>query len=177
MPRVCVNSADNFCYICGELTVSSQKRVLTTRTKNAYHQYFNCKVGDQDKPWAPRICCNSCVTALNEWLKKKTKSNVICSANDLERTYGSHKRLLLPSHSFHEKRIRQKEESLVEYPNILSAIRLVPHSDELPVPETCEIGLLSSDDAGRQEAVKSLVFLHRAHPGKKNMLLLYLNHV
>ena len=74
MPRVCVNSADNFCYICGEFTISSQKRVLTTRTRKAYHQYFGCKVGDQEKPWAPHICCNSCVTSLNEWLKKKRKA-------------------------------------------------------------------------------------------------------
>ena len=66
MPRVCINSVDNFCYICGELTVSSQKRVLTARTRKAYHQYFGCKFGDQKKPWAPHICCNSCVTALNE---------------------------------------------------------------------------------------------------------------
>ena len=44
MPRVCVNSADNFCYICGEFTVSSQKHGLTTRTRKAYHQYFGCKV-------------------------------------------------------------------------------------------------------------------------------------
>ena len=74
MPRVCVNSADNFSYICGEFTVSSQQRVLTTRTRKAYHQYFGCKVGYQEKPWAPHICCNSCVTALNELLKKKRKT-------------------------------------------------------------------------------------------------------
>ena len=74
MPRVCVNSADNFYYICGEFTVSSQKRVLITRTRKSYHQYFGCKVGDQEKPWAPHICCKSCVTALNEWLKKKRKA-------------------------------------------------------------------------------------------------------
>ena len=53
MPLVCVNSAENFCYICGEFTVFSQKRVLTSRTTKAYHQYFGCKVGDQEKPWAP----------------------------------------------------------------------------------------------------------------------------
>ena len=53
MPCVCVNSADNFCYIRGEFTVSLQKHVLTTRTRKAYHQYFDYKVGDLKKPWAP----------------------------------------------------------------------------------------------------------------------------
>ena len=105
MSRVCVNSADNFCYICGEFTVSSQKHVLTTRTRKAYHQYFGCKVGDQEKPWAPHICCNSCVTALNEWLKKKRKAMPF-AVKDLERTNGSRKRLLLLSHAFHKKRIQ-----------------------------------------------------------------------
>jgi len=38
MPRVCVNSADNFCYTCGEFTMSSQNRVLTIRTRKACHQ-------------------------------------------------------------------------------------------------------------------------------------------
>ena len=74
MPRVCVNSAYNFCYICGKFIVSLQKRVLTTRKRKVCHYYFGCKVGDQDKASAPHICCNSCVTALNEWLKKKRKA-------------------------------------------------------------------------------------------------------
>ena len=55
MPCISVNSADNFCYISEEFTMFLQKHVLTTRTRNAYHQYFGCKVRDQDKAWAPYI--------------------------------------------------------------------------------------------------------------------------
>ena len=74
MPRVCANSAGNFCYICGDFTVSSPKRVLTTAPRKACYQHFGCKVGDPDKPWIPLISCSFCVTALNEWLKKKRKA-------------------------------------------------------------------------------------------------------
>ena len=44
-----------------------------------------------------------------------------------------------------------RKKSVIEYPNIPSAIRLVPHSDELPIPEPREIDLLNSDDAESSE--------------------------
>ena len=83
-------------------------------------------------------------------VEEETKGNAIFSANDLERTYGSRKRLFLLSDAFHEKRILQ-EEVLIEYPNIPSATRPVPHNDEPHIPEPYEIGLLSSDDAESSE--------------------------
>ena len=53
MPRNCVDSVDNFCYICGEVTFSRQRKAITAIVKMAYHLYFGCKMGDQDKSWAP----------------------------------------------------------------------------------------------------------------------------
>ena len=78
---------------------------------------------------------------------EEKKGSAICRANDSERTYGSYKRLLLLSHAFHKKRFNRKKKSSIEYPNIPSAIRPLPCSDELPIPKPCEVGLLSSDDA------------------------------
>ena len=49
MPCKCVNRADSFCYVCGKVTFALQKRALTQIVKTAYHLYFGCKVGDQDK--------------------------------------------------------------------------------------------------------------------------------
>ena len=46
-----------------------------------------------------------------------------------------------------KKEFNWKKKSVIEYPNVLPAIRPVPHSDELPIPEPREIDLLSSDDA------------------------------
>ena len=72
-----------------------------------------------------------------------------------------------------KKGFNRKKKSVIEYPNIPSAIRPVRHSDELPIPEPHEIDLLSSDDA---ESSEELAFLNRAHPGIKNLVLL-LNHI
>jgi len=49
MSRSCVNSVDLFCYVCGEVTLASQRRSLTPLIKKAYHLYFSCKLGDQDE--------------------------------------------------------------------------------------------------------------------------------
>lgn len=59
MPRTCTNNANCFCYICGKMTFASQKRSITPMVKKAYHLYFGCKTSDQDKNWAPHICCNT----------------------------------------------------------------------------------------------------------------------
>ena len=120
---------------------------MTTRTRKAYHQYIGCKVGDQDKPWAPHICCNSCVTALNEWLKKKRKAMPF-AVPMIWREPTDHVNdfyfFLTPSM---KKGFNRKKKSLIGYPEIPSAIRPVPHSDQLPIPEPCEVDLLCSDDA------------------------------
>ena len=69
MPRGCRKSPDNFCYICGEITFKKQKRNLTPLIKKCYEHYFGCKVGDQDKDWAPHVCCVTCVKLLTGWVK------------------------------------------------------------------------------------------------------------
>ena len=74
MPRNCVNNPDNFCYVCGEVKFVLQKRKITAVVKKACHHYFSCKVGDQDKSWAPHYCCNTCTINLRQWANKKRKS-------------------------------------------------------------------------------------------------------
>ena len=69
MSRKCLNSPDSFCYICGELTVKAEKTALTPLVKKAYNFYFGCKVGNQDKKWAPHICCQRCLRLLHGWIK------------------------------------------------------------------------------------------------------------
>ncbi|XP_061419594.1 uncharacterized protein LOC133349820 isoform X1 [Lethenteron reissneri] len=74
MPRTSVNKPDNYCYVCGEVTFASQKPSITTMVKKAYHLYFGCKIGDQDKMWAQPICCNTCATNFRQWLNRNRKS-------------------------------------------------------------------------------------------------------
>ncbi len=73
VPRMCVNKADNFCYICSEVIFVSQKSSITDMVRKAYHLYCGCNISDQDKKWAPHICCNTCATNLCQWLNKKRK--------------------------------------------------------------------------------------------------------
>ena len=72
--RTCVNKTDNFCYICGEVTVKAHQKPLSSLVKKAYELCFACKVGDQDKSWAPKICCSSCSRISTGWLKGTHKS-------------------------------------------------------------------------------------------------------
>ena len=69
MSRACVNSANKFCYICGEIVLKHLRRNITKPIEEACKQYFKCKLGDQDKDWAPHVVCNRCATCLLRWMK------------------------------------------------------------------------------------------------------------
>jgi hypothetical protein len=130
MSRKCLNDPDNFCYVCGDLTFQDQRRRLMPLVKKCYELYFGCKVGDQDKNWAPHICCSACVKRLTDWTKgsrhtsfaipmawrepKDHSSDCFCTTNI--------------------KGISRKSKHTVKYPNLPSAVRPVPHSEGLPVP-------------------------------------------
>jgi hypothetical protein len=64
MSRKCVNNPDMFCYVRGEFAVKVQRHNLTPLVKKAYDLYFGCKVGDQDRLWAPHVCCGTCARNL-----------------------------------------------------------------------------------------------------------------
>jgi len=58
-----------FCDVCGEFTVKSQRHSLRPLVKKANELYFGCKIEDQDKSWARRICCGACARKLRKWLQ------------------------------------------------------------------------------------------------------------
>jgi len=135
MSRPCVNSADRFCYVCGEATLASQRCSITPLTKKAYHLYFGCKLGDQDKKWAPHIVCKSRATRLGGWISRKGMAMPIAvpmvwrgPSNQSSDCYFC---LTPPVASG----MNRKRKQSIDYPNITSAIRPVPHGKDLPVPE------------------------------------------
>ena len=69
--RCCKNSPDAFCYICGKLTYSSERKEISYFIKRAYLAYFGIPLGDQDKPWAPHVICCICYSLLHAWTNKK----------------------------------------------------------------------------------------------------------
>lgn len=135
MPRHCVNSADNFCYICGEVTFADQKRTISATVKKAYHLYFGCQVGDQDKPWAPHVCCNTCATKLRCWLNGSSRAMPFAVPmiwrEPRDHTSDCYFCMVTPV----GQGLTKRKKWTVEYPNIPSALRPVPHSDENPVPQ------------------------------------------
>ncbi|GBM68741.1 hypothetical protein AVEN_263565-1 [Araneus ventricosus] len=133
MPRICGNSINNFCYICEELTFAAQKNIISAVAKKAYHLYFGCKIGDQDKYWAPHVCCRTCEITLFNWLHGKRKD--ICvpviwrdPANHIDDCYFC----MVPAAS---GVFTKKKKRTIEYPNIPSALRPVSHGEVLPIPE------------------------------------------
>jgi len=135
MPRSCVNSADNFCYICGEVTFARQRKVITTIVKKAYHLYFGCKIGDQDKSWAPHICCRKFATNLSQWLNGKRHAMPF-AVPMVWREPSNHATdcyfCMVPPVS---GGITKKKKWTIVYPNIPSALRPVPHGEGISVPE------------------------------------------
>jgi hypothetical protein len=53
---------------------SSQKCAITPIIRKSYHLYFVYQNGDQDKDWAPYICCNTCAANLRSCLSRKRLS-------------------------------------------------------------------------------------------------------
>src|SRR5215469_8788343 len=72
--RTCINDPDNFCYVCGQYTLKKQRRNINSQVRKAYKLYFGCELGDQDKKWAPHICCASCTFRLKNWLEGSRSS-------------------------------------------------------------------------------------------------------
>ena len=74
--RGCLNKANSFYYVCGDFTTVAQRRTITSLLRTAYFHYFDYKIGDQDKSWAPHICCKPCYNRLTAWFNgKKTALN------------------------------------------------------------------------------------------------------
>ena len=159
MRRKCKNDPNRFCYICGKVVLPSREARITPFVKNAYHAYFGMKQGDQDKPFAPHICCKTCDEGLRFWSVKKIKSLpfgvpmvwregkdhvtdcYFCMTNlqsmltlfslcSIVRVNSNRlKTFVLIS------AINRKNKQHVKYPDVPSAIKPAPHDPDVPIPE------------------------------------------
>ena len=143
--RGCLNKANSFCYVCGDFTTGAQRRTITSLLRTAYFHYFDCKIGDQDKSWAPYICCKPCCNGLTAWFNgKKAACNLAVPMVWREpRNHTDDCYFCLTNITGFNASSRKK----IKYPNLRSAMRPVPHSDDLPVPTPpVNKDLLSSSD-------------------------------
>ena len=98
-----------------------------------YFAYFSCKLGDQDKSWAPHVVCKHCTENLRQWRKGQKKSMPFGvpmiwreQSNHLTECYFCITKV---------KGFSKKNKTNIQYPNLASAIRPVPHCPEIPIPK------------------------------------------
>ena len=65
----CECSPDCFCYTCKQFIVVKQRMQVNNFVRKAYYVYFDMKLVDQDKAWAPHVVCKPCVKTLRQWTK------------------------------------------------------------------------------------------------------------
>ena len=80
--RKCHLSPDSFCYICkltkqvfllsAYITNCSQD-ISWHKTCDCIQCFFGVTIGNQDKTWFPHVCCESCWSMLEGWLRGKIK--------------------------------------------------------------------------------------------------------
>ena len=148
MPRDCVNSSDAFCYICGELTFKSRRGSFPPLIKKRYEHYFGCKVGDQDKSWAPNFCCVTCARLLAAWAKGSHCMPFAIPMVWREPTdHVSDGYFSLTSVTG----VKAKSKHTVKYPNLASALRSIPHNAELPAPKPPTNMMLSDSESSDED--------------------------
>ena len=128
--RSCVTRADSFCYVCGSYIMKDKVKTISSLVKLAYHQYFGMKIGDQDKTWAPHVICILCNCNLTQWLKGKGKMSFAIPMVWWEPKDHTTDCYFCLTNVIG---ISTKHRNAIQYPNLPSAIRPVPHGDDLPV--------------------------------------------
>ena len=83
-------------------------------------------------PWAPHYACETCTSILRKWFTGKVKSMPFAvpmiwrePTNHATDCYFCLTNV---------KGMNKKNKNKIQYPNIPSALRPVPHSDDLPIP-------------------------------------------
>ncbi|QQP48991.1 Uncharacterized protein FKW44_009491, partial [Caligus rogercresseyi] len=140
--RSCRNNPDIFCYICGEYTLSGDRKNITGFVKRAYMAYFKVKLGDQDKSWAPHTVCKTCVEYLRRWTKgAKTSLKFGISMVWIDPFDHATDCYFC---AINTTGINRKIRESLQYPDLPSARRPVSHCEDIPVPAFTQ--LPDSDD-------------------------------
>ena len=100
--------------------------------KQAYLAYFKVKLGDQNKSWAPHIVCKTCIKHLRQWTKKQRKGLRFAIPMVWREPKDHYSDCYFCE--IKTKCINRKNRTSLTYPSLDSAIRPVPHSEELSIP-------------------------------------------
>lgn len=130
--RSCVNDPNMFCYICGEYTVKKFRKPITDFIKSAYFSYFNSQIEDKNKPWIPQIVCKMCYEHLRQWVsgkRSRMRFGVPMQWREPKNHFDDCYFCCVNLHGVNVKKMI--------YPDLQSARRPLPHSEEVPVPTFC----------------------------------------
>ena len=104
---------------------------MTPVVKKCYELYFGCKVGDQDKKRAAHICCSTHVKRLTGWAKVFWHMNFAVPMVWHEPQDHSSECYFYITQI---KGVSSKSKHTEKYPDLPSAMRPVPQSEDLPIP-------------------------------------------
>ena len=151
MDQKCKNNPDKFCYICSNVVLPNCHAKIIDFVKKAYCNYFGVKLKDQDKLFTPCICYKTCVENLRDWKNGKKKSMPFA----ILMVWREGKDSITDCNfcMINLKGINHKNKHHIQYPNVHSAIRPIPHGPDLPVPEPGGNMEYSSDSEHRDVTV------------------------
>ena len=132
--RQCKNDPNKLYYICGELTFAKVKRSITSHIKKLYKAYFHCDTGDQDKTWAPHVCCLTCVKTLGACYANKNVQMKF-GGPMIWREQKDHSNDWYFCQQDYKGYTTAKKKKHIVYLNLQSAMRPVNQSKEFPVPK------------------------------------------
>jgi hypothetical protein len=70
MPRNCVNSADNFCYICGEVMFARQRKAITATVKRNIICISDARSATKTNSLAAQVAVNVQQIFRSGWMAK-----------------------------------------------------------------------------------------------------------
>ena len=154
MGRGCKLQADYFCYVCGFYISPKQvKHNIAPGTKfcTVCKAFFRVLVGDQDKFWAPHVCCGSCPSILEGWLhgiRKCMPFSVPRIWRDPRNHHNDCYFCMIDIRKYKNIKNRRK----LKYPSIPSSIASVLRSDDLPIPYALEPSSYEEEREGTSNA-------------------------
>ena len=124
-------------------TLPPQRRNINSFIKKIYLAYFGVPLDDQDKSWAPHQVCTMCVKTLRPWSQAK----------NAKLKFGVPMVWRKPKNHMDDcyfclvnvKEFNKKNKQHLQYPNIHSAMRPLPHSDKVPVPIFTKLSDIDED--------------------------------
>lgn len=130
---LCNKSSYSFSHICGEFVPIGNRKNIDEEIKYLYSKYFGIDISNQEKCWVPHRICSSCRINLIRWSKRE--GHMKFGSTMIWRDPINHETncyVCLTDIKGFSGRNRHS----VVYANVTSVTHPVPHSQQLPIPNS-----------------------------------------